>query len=75
MARIGDEITDSRVIDEWIAGKLERVGVDASGWLALYRDRVTGQRWELSYPHSEMHGGGPKLLRCLGDGEPVWKIA
>lgn len=38
----------------------------ASGaWLRLYKDPSDGRLWELSYPLSEMHGGGPRRLRVI----------
>lgn len=73
MAHAGDRITDGNTIHDWIAHKLDRVAVDRSGWLALYKDRETGQHWELTYPQSEMHGGGPPFLECLGDKLPTWE--
>jgi hypothetical protein len=66
MAQIGDELRDIDAINELLANKLAKVSSDASGWTTLYQHRVTGQFWELTYPQSEMHGGGPRLLRCLG---------
>ncbi|SFM17144.1 Immunity protein 27 [Bradyrhizobium sp. NFR13] len=42
--------------------KLEEIGHDASGWDTLFRDPVSGALWEITYPHSEMHGGGPRQL-------------
>lgn len=38
---------------------LVEIGRDASGWLTLYRDPNDGRLWELDYPRSELHGGGP----------------
>jgi immunity protein 27 of polymorphic toxin system len=31
-------------------------------WSKLYLDPVDGGYWELTYPQSEMHGGGPPQL-------------
>lgn len=42
---------------------------DASGWYTLYRDPTDGRLWELTYPQSEVHGGGPPQLRCLSPTE------
>jgi hypothetical protein len=42
--------------------KLEKLGHDHSGWETLYRDPATGAPWEVTFPHSEMHGGGPRQL-------------
>lgn len=51
-------------IDHALA-KLEKLAVDTSGWLSLYRDPATGALWEVSYPQSEMHGGGPRRLALI----------
>lgn len=34
-------------------------------WEALYEDPTDGRYWELTYPQSEMQGGGPKRLQAL----------
>ena len=45
---------------------LQRVAT--TGWDVLYRDPQDGRYWELLYPHSEMHGGGPpSLVRIAQD--------
>jgi hypothetical protein len=44
---------------------LDEVGRDASGWNTIYRDPNDGRYWELTYPQSNLHGGGPPELRCL----------
>jgi hypothetical protein len=43
----------------------EQIATADAGWTILYRDRDTAQFWELSYPSSHMHGGGPRRLRQL----------
>jgi len=43
------------------------VAVSEEGWSILYADQTDGSLWELSYPQSEMHGGGPQMLRRLTD--------
>jgi len=52
---------------------LVRLGDDPSGWDTLYRDPKDGRLWELTYPHSEMHGGGPPELRHLSKDEAARK--
>ena len=44
---------------------LENLGVrkDSGGWERLYRDPADGRYWLVTYPHGEMHGGGPPDLR------------
>ncbi|MCI0557995.1 MAG: Imm27 family immunity protein [Nitrososphaera sp.] len=59
----GDE-TCKRI--KWLMGeKLQEVTTDASGWDVLYRDPEDGRYWELTYPQSHMHGGGPPRLTNL----------
>ncbi len=43
----------------------ELVVVDGDNWSALYRNPDNGDYWELTYPQSEMHGGGPPALECI----------
>lgn len=51
---------------EWlISNHLVQLGADSSGWDELYRDPDDGRLWELTWPQSEMHGGGPPRLTCL----------
>jgi hypothetical protein len=51
---------------EWlISNCLVQLGADSSGWDELYRDPDDGRLWELTWPQSEMHGGGPPRLTCL----------
>jgi len=49
--------------------RLEKLATDASGWLSLYRDPATGRLWELSFPSSEAHGGGPRQLAPITEPE------
>lgn len=51
---------------EWLAAeKLVEISTDASGWDVLYKDPTDGRYWELTYPQSHMHGGGPPRLTHL----------
>jgi hypothetical protein len=52
-------------IHELVRSHLSKLGCDASGWETLYVDPVDGRLWELTYPQSGLHGGGPPELRCL----------
>ena len=54
-------------IGELIGHELKKIAVnpDAGGWEVLFRDPHDGRYWELTYPQSEMHGGGPKRLTSL----------
>lgn len=57
---------DVAAIDEMLATKLEEVRTEEGGWVIVFRHRDTHQFWELSYPQSELHGGGPRRLRQIG---------
>ena len=59
----GQYLTEKE-IDQHIS-TLHKVGHDSSGWNTLYRDPVTNDFWEVMYPHGEMHGGGPRMLRPI----------
>lgn len=52
-------------IDLLVRDHLVEVGRDPSGWDALYRDPDDDRLWELIYPHSELHGGGPPELHVI----------
>lgn len=55
---------------QWlISGYLVSLGADESGWDVLYRDPNTGFLWELTWPQSEQHSGGPPRLRCVSADE------
>jgi hypothetical protein len=66
--RVGDAVeadATARRIERLIAGELQQIGNDVSGWDVLYRDPNDGRLWELTYPNSERHGGGPPRLTCI----------
>ena len=44
---------------------LENLDVAEGGWSKLYRDPSDGRLWELTFPNSEWHGGGPPCLTCI----------
>jgi hypothetical protein len=52
-------------IEELTRTFLTKVAVSGSGWETLYRDPADNRLWELSYPNSERHGGGPPSLKVL----------
>lgn len=58
-----------RRIDELTSQHLRELGRDSTGWDRLYVDPSDGRFWELVYPESELHGGGPPHLRNLTEAE------
>jgi Immunity protein 27 len=59
------EVTEQTRIQQLIRDELVKIARDLSGWRVLYRDPKDARLWELSYPHSEMHGGGPAKLTWI----------
>jgi len=53
----------ARKIDHLIADVFERVAAASDGWSVLSRNPSDASYWELTYPQSELAGGGPPLLR------------
>jgi hypothetical protein len=45
--------------------RLQRIASRDGGWTVLYRDPADGRFWELSFPRSELHGGGPAKLSFI----------
>jgi hypothetical protein len=54
-------------VDDLVRNHLVRLGHDESGWDALYRDPDDDRLWELIYPESSLHGGGPPALRFISN--------
>lgn len=52
-----------------IQNKLQKKVSTSGGWNVLYLDKRDNRYWELTYPHSEVHGGGPPMLRVLTEAE------
>lgn len=53
---------------DWLrANYLKKITADESGWNILYQDPEDKRYWELTYPQSEMHGGGPPSLTLLSE--------
>jgi immunity protein 27 of polymorphic toxin system len=66
-AHDGQVVADAvcRRIEALTKHHLQRVAVSADGWDTLYRDPGDGRHWELTYPDSGLHGGGPPRLTYL----------
>ena len=47
---------------DFIESSCAKVAVDDSGWETLYRELSSNEYWYLTFPDSEMHGGGEPLL-------------
>lgn len=57
-----DEVEQS--VELLIAHHFAKQGQSDEGWSALYRDPADARLWQLSYPESGLHGGGPRVLTC-----------
>ncbi len=52
-------------IERLISEYLIQIGTDETGWNKLFQDPEDKRYWELTYPDSELHGGGAPFLKCL----------
>jgi hypothetical protein len=48
---------------------LTKIATNENGWKTLYRDPGDARLWELTFPQSNFHGGGPPMLLQIGTGE------
>jgi hypothetical protein len=51
--------------ESYVDGHLQLVASDEAAWTDDYVCPQTGARWRRSWPHSELHGGGPSRLDRL----------
>lgn len=63
----------ARRIDYLVQNELVEVGRSDDGWDILYLDKGDGRYWELNYPDSSQHGGGPPCLDFLSRDTAVAK--
>jgi len=62
---MGDEVC-KRI--EWLTKEyLVKITLHDSGWNLLFQDPNDKRYWELTYPQSELHGGGPPMLKVLSE--------
>lgn len=65
------KVVDARVTKDEQAQRIEVLihqhlkPVQSKGWERLFQDPADGRLWELTYPSSEMHGGGPPKLTMM----------
>ena len=52
-------------IEQLIKEYLVEVSIAGNGWEKLFQDPKDNRYWELTFPKSEMHGGGPPLLKNI----------
>lgn len=65
---------DATEIDRLLTAELEQIGTTDGGWRRLFRHRADGSLWQLDYPQSELHGGGPRRLVKLDTANSAtWK--
>jgi hypothetical protein len=45
-----------------IENVFKKIETGEGGWSSLYQDQNDHRLWELTYPRSEMQGGGPRRI-------------
>ncbi|KXK34907.1 MULTISPECIES: Imm27 family immunity protein [Nitrosomonas] len=68
---VADAVT--KRIDYLTNNKLVEVGRSDDGWSVLYFDKADERYWELSYPESELHGGGAPSLETVSQDAAIKK--
>ena len=51
-------------IDWLVKNCLTKISIINDGWDTIYQDPNDSRYWKLTYPQSEMQGGGPPMLEC-----------
>lgn len=71
--RDGSLVTDGDAteIDQLLARELKHLADADGGWRKLYRHSREETLWQLDYPQSEKHGGGPRRLQQLDITDPA----
>jgi Immunity protein 27 len=66
---------DAQRIEVLVREHLKPIAVSSSGWEKLFQDPADGRFWELTYPDSNLHGGGPPKLAAVIEEEARRKYA
>jgi len=53
--------SNCKIIENMIKNDFTKIGTSKDGWTTKYKAN-DGTIWELSYPESHLHGGGPPKL-------------
>jgi hypothetical protein len=53
------------IIRHLLEAHLVKIASREGGWTTLFLNPLDGEYWELTYPRSELHGGGPRQLTPL----------
>ena len=61
--KIGDD--NFKRIEALLSDWLVEIVRDSSGWDVLLIDPADKRLWEMTYPHSELSGGGPPMLAWI----------
>ena len=65
--RMSEDETCKR-ITALVRDQLEPLATADGGWGKLFRDPSDNRFWELTYPVSGTHGGGPPTLNVISEG-------
>lgn|SRR5690606_30008759 len=61
---------------QWLTDSyFKQIAVDGNNWSALYKNPDDGSYWELTYPKSHMHGGGPPTLQRISKDEAYYRYS
>jgi len=58
--------SNCQLIKSLVKSDLSEIEISEDGWRTLYQ-HTNGSVWELTYPESHLHGGGPPKLTRIKD--------
>jgi hypothetical protein len=71
--QIMNQFTGSQAIS-FLETNCIKITTDESGWEVLYKEKPSNKYWVLTYPNSEVHGGGEPLVSPLPNEEVKLKF-
>jgi len=48
--------------------------IESLNWEIIYKDKTDDRYWLLTYPKSEIHGGGPPSIECISKEQVETKV-
>lgn len=68
--RAGERVVEDAVsqrIRSLVRSYLKLLATSDDGWKKLFQDPADGRLWELTFPFSKTHGGGPPALMVVDE--------
>lgn len=63
--KMKEQVILSGILQEEKIKTLKVLKVDSLNWKTYFLDVMSDEKWVKEYPYSEMHGGGPPILKLI----------